>query len=444
MDEELGKNEELGETSTSPSSHSGKPVLLRLRLEQFKSFNELELNFGALTVLIGANATGKSNVKEALRFLHGISLGYGLNEIIGEKYGEAGFIQWRGIRGGPKELIFLDGDAFAIECDLDTLVYGQLNYRIEITRAWPGAMKFQVAREWLRYKDDRYGGLIEATAINSNQLQVLTRTSRPVSPSSSVSEPVTVSCHRNKPVITQLVDERAILPGATRHITGIFLDALKSLRFFDFVPESMRRPAFPGQSTLGDTGEYLPSVLAELCADPRGKHLLLSWLEELTPLDVCDLEFPEDVTGRLSLVLVEGEGRRTSSGSASDGTLRYIATVAATLHKHAQIGFFEEPEMGLHPSRLGLLINLLENQSSHRVGSQFILSTHSPLILQLLGPQSLEFVWLTYKLAGHVETAALKALSIPRLKQLLSDDHDSISELFAAGWMEQAVETVVQ
>ena len=71
-----------------------------LRLERFKKLRDAELKLGPFTVLIGANASGKSNIRDAFRFLHGIGRGYSLAEIIGEKYGEGGERVWTGIRGG--------------------------------------------------------------------------------------------------------------------------------------------------------------------------------------------------------------------------------------------------------------------------------------------------------------------------------------------------------
>ena len=44
-----------------------------LRLERFKNFKDTELKLGPFTVLIGANASGKSNIRDAFRFLHGIA-----------------------------------------------------------------------------------------------------------------------------------------------------------------------------------------------------------------------------------------------------------------------------------------------------------------------------------------------------------------------------------
>ena len=92
-----------------------------LRLERFKNFKDAELKLGPFTVLIGANASGKSNIRDAFRFLHGIARGYSLADIIGEKYGEGGERVWSGIRGGVREIAFSGDRSFALDFAVDTL-----------------------------------------------------------------------------------------------------------------------------------------------------------------------------------------------------------------------------------------------------------------------------------------------------------------------------------
>ena len=86
-----------------------------LRLERFKNFKDAELKLGPFTVLIGANASGKSNIRDAFRFLHGIARGYDLTEIIGEKFSEGGERVWSGVRGGARSRAFRP---FIIRSDL--------------------------------------------------------------------------------------------------------------------------------------------------------------------------------------------------------------------------------------------------------------------------------------------------------------------------------------
>ncbi len=76
-----------------------------LRLERFKSFKDAELKLGPFNVLIGANASGKSNIRDAFRFLHGIGRGYSLADIIGEKYGEGESRVWTGIGGDSGDCV---------------------------------------------------------------------------------------------------------------------------------------------------------------------------------------------------------------------------------------------------------------------------------------------------------------------------------------------------
>jgi AAA15 family ATPase/GTPase len=59
-------------------------MLTKLTLERFKNFKKTELILGPITSLIGTNASVKSNIRDAFRFLHGIGRGYTLPEVIGE------------------------------------------------------------------------------------------------------------------------------------------------------------------------------------------------------------------------------------------------------------------------------------------------------------------------------------------------------------------------
>ena len=117
----------------------------------------------------------------------------------------------------------------------------------------------------------------------------------------------------------------------------------------------MRIPSQPGQTILGDRGENLSSVLAAICADGSKKKTVLAWIRKLTPMDVDDLVFDAYSAGRILLSLKEKDGRIVSAESASDGTLRFLAVLAAIFGPEpASFYFIEELENGIHPTRLGL------------------------------------------------------------------------------------------
>ena len=79
-------------------------MITSVRLVNFKNFADETLKVGPFTVIVGANASGKSNIRDAFRFLHGIGRGYTLIEIVGGKYGPGGQMEWEPIRGAPNEI----------------------------------------------------------------------------------------------------------------------------------------------------------------------------------------------------------------------------------------------------------------------------------------------------------------------------------------------------
>ena len=96
-------------------------MITKLHLRDFKNFQDVTLHLGPLTILLGANASGKSNVRDALRFLHGVARGYTLADTMGEKYGEGGELQWRGLRGGTAEAARHGASTFTITADVEIM-----------------------------------------------------------------------------------------------------------------------------------------------------------------------------------------------------------------------------------------------------------------------------------------------------------------------------------
>ena len=85
-------------------------MITSVRMVNFKNFADETLKVGPFTVIVGANASGKSNIRDAFRFLHGIGRGYTLwRRSWGASTGSRGD-RWSGkpIRGAPNEIARLD------------------------------------------------------------------------------------------------------------------------------------------------------------------------------------------------------------------------------------------------------------------------------------------------------------------------------------------------
>ena len=95
-------------------------MITSLRLKDFKNFTDETLHLGPLTIIVGANASGKSNLRDAFQFLQGLSLGFTLSEIIDGRFGPGSQVMWSGIRGPGLELCRLGRDTFALHVSLNS------------------------------------------------------------------------------------------------------------------------------------------------------------------------------------------------------------------------------------------------------------------------------------------------------------------------------------
>jgi hypothetical protein len=215
------------------------------------------------------------------------------------------------------------------------------------------------------------------------------------------------------------------------------LRALRSMRFLDLRPEAMRIPSVPGQIVLGDRGENLSSVLQAICETPKKKRAVLEWIRALTPLDVEDFDFVADQTGKILVTLIESGGQRTSAYSASDGTLRFLAMIAAMQGPNpARFYFVEELDTGIHPTRLHLLVQLIE-QTVRRKEIQVVGTTHSPQLLAMLSAEAREQASLVYRLEDAPEGRIRRIVDMPDARRVL--EQQSIGRLHEVGWLEDTM-----
>ena len=203
-------------------------------------------------------------------------------------------------------------------------------------------------------------------------------------------------------------------------------------------PERIRGPSVPGATTLGDSGQNLPTVLEAICSEPDRKRVLMSWLKELTPMDVTDLEFPRDPSGRVHLQIVERNGRKVSAYSASDGTLRFLAMLTVLLRgpNLASVYSFEEIDNGIHPARLSLLLDIIERQTA-KGGAQIITTTHSPALLTWMNEETFEHTSIVYRNEYWADSVIRPVAGLYNFRELRKSD--TLGELHTGGWMEDAM-----
>lgn len=430
-----------------------------LRLVNFKNFADETLHLGSFTLIVGANASGKSNIRDAFRFLHGLWASPKLAVFIGGVYG----VERQPIRGAAHEIIRFGEEDFALQVgvELTELPESRLHsvrYFIRIRRENGNGGKFRVATESLaadRTTHSHIAGVQFTSDLppNCNSRDQAQESKRLIF-LPSVHEPIMVDSDR--PVFGQMgtllekyiLRERSEVSDSERNddllakltarlaSDGLAIE-LSKMRFLDLSPDRMRQPVLPGANSLGDSGDNLPTVLEAICADSQRKSVLLSWLHELTPMDVSDLEFPVDLNGRVNLRIVEANGRKISAYSASDGTLRFLGILAALLSdEEGGLYFFEEIDNGIHPARLHLLLDLIERQTA-KGRIQVVATTHSPDVLNLINDTTFKNAVVVYRDEDSADAVIRRVAELPNAGELRQSQ--GLGRLHASGWMENVL-----
>ena len=176
---------------------------------------------------------------------------------------------------------------------------------------------------------------------------------------------------------------------------------MQSWRLLLLEPSALRRPdAFTAPSKLGFDGSHLPATLYRLAKMEKssGENMeaqiyseLSNRLSELID-DVYKIEIDRDEKRELlTLEVKDREETVYSARDLSDGTLRFLAAAVIDLDTEAQgLICLEEPENGIHPSRIPAMLSLLQDiptDVDEAIGPenplrQVIVNTHSPAVVQ--------------------------------------------------------------
>lgn len=404
-------------------------MITEIEIEGFKSLEKVHLKLGGFNLFIGANASGKSNFFDALRVLQGIGYGFRIDEVFNGKPKGAASEVWEGIRGGSASARFFGREkskdiAFSVKYGINGK---DMAYSVSIVPE-----KGEISSEELTA-----GANVIFQARFSEDIR-RTLSSALVSYHDEDGERCQAPVEESRSAIHQL---------ATSHYFHtyqgeVFKNLIRTLVDFQEVnpsPEILRgysQARFVGR--MGERGENFAALVKSILGDDSLKAAYLSWLEELTPMELDDVSVLEGADEDLLFALKE-KGKILTARILSDGTLRFAAITAAFFQADMP-GFFkiEEIENGIHPSRLRLLVGLLKSQSAAGTpgGPQVFATTHSPIILAWLEESDYETTFLCRR---DEETGAsiIKPISeIPHLIEVVRKQ--PISELFAEGWLEGA------
>lgn len=331
--------------------------LTNLRASRYRSLKDVDISLGSMNVLIGTNASGKSNVLDALRFLS-------------EGVRAKDFLESVSSRGGWKEL------------------------------AWNGHKSFDSIRLETTFVDDdetRYSWVVTLDFVPfsfflDEAMYTYTDTNSPVpilefrkgkgwwSSKQAKNERVNLSLNLGACALAFASADESF---PARRVA----EFIARWGFFDPSPPLLRGAAYPiDADRLDPHGANLAARLYVIKNAPNGTDTL----DRIVTATRHVLGVPESIEVKI------GEYDRAAfffqhevgllqpvhQSGISSGTLRMLAFMTALFGEtDTSLVGIEEPENHVHPSALkGLAVYLRE--ASERV--QIIVTTHSPILLDCL------------------------------------------------------------
>ncbi|HEX2572904.1 MAG TPA: AAA family ATPase [Polyangia bacterium] len=412
-------------------------MLKRLRLTDFKSFVDEAVDFAPLTLLVGANASGKSNCLDALHFLRELIRDLSVSDILD---GEQGLAAWQepspGIRGGSAGACRIGTSSFTIESTWATPPFPEEDLPARESLVHRIRCRTQPDPDWI--EEGIYSG--EAVWLEVTEAQEGTWTAGSVwrGPAGPVKMPSRTGCSILWQVPwTVLTHYPLDAPGV--EVLGLALhEAFQRIYPLDIRPERMRGYGQMKRPQLAPDGSNFSGALAHLCESSEEKQAIVDWLTELLAPEIADIDFVGvKELGDVMAILVEKDGKRVPARGLSDGTLRFLGLLLALrTAEPGSLFLIEDIDSGLHPARVHVLVEFLEALVRER-DVQVIATTHAPVVLQALSRETLLSAVVFGRVPGHEGTLMRRLGDLPHFEEALA--RKGIDELFATGWLEMAL-----
>lgn len=386
-------------------------MLTRIEIDGFKTFEGFSLDLGPLTAVVGPNASGKSNLFDALRFLSLLAQ-YDIRTAM------------QGLRGEPEELFRQTASGIS-EC---------MSFSVEVLLGRTGVDAFgtsyEIPARRLRYElrlalNKDSDGVPKGIFVRDESCRPIARREERAAYLRDPKLKLTYN-YRVAPFIRRDDSGDAIeirqdgrqkhgrpmrfpLKEAPRTVLSSITtsefphlyalrEALLSIRFLEINPRAARsandrfedRILKPDASNLAAVLAHLKEETADEIRPDGVLSDIAADLASLIP-SVRGLKIRNDMNERQYSFSLEFNGDLNfSSRVISDGTLRLLALLTV-LNDPGKRGTlcFEEPENGVHEGRVPMLVEFLRGAANVSVDPeiksfQILLNTHSPKVMAAL------------------------------------------------------------
>ena len=428
----------------------------RIKVSNFKSFEELDMELGRFNVLIGANASGKSNFLTILKFLKDIAES-GLNNAISM---QGGIEYIRNVKLGDSkdvsvELCIDSSDTpvrFMYDRGKDEMPVGILAndflYKFGI-KSTPDEEKigYMVDRESLVVNCDfielekKEGEVREKGKIGDGEINLI-RDDGTVKYDLKAADDIPIKMENvTLPLSSEKgFSEKRLSPTELFLETPIFFPPLsfaisnffRDVSIYNFDPKlSKESTPVTGKSELEPNGKNLAIIIKNILDDEKKAESMSALMKDLLPfIESLTVDRLADKSLLVSLKEVYSGMKFLPAPLMSDGTINITALIIALYFEEKPVIAIEEPERNIHPHLISKIVDMMKDVSE-RFEKQIIVTTHNPEMVKYAGIENILLV--------HRDDRGFSRTSRPSEKEevrIFLENEMGIEELYVQNLLE--------
>jgi len=398
-------------------------MITRIKINGFKSMLNTDLYFGPFTCITGANAIGKSNLFDAIKFLSKLadhSILQAAKSIRSEDQKHSNFTDIF-FKSGTH---YLDKISFEIDMivpveaeddlgQMATATITSLKYKLGLKLNGNGEERapIEIVEEILTpitQTEVRKNLKFEYSKIWIDSILKGRRgTNNPFI--STGNGKIKLHQDGGKGRTTEFIAEkmpRTMLSTVTAESPTAFLvrQEMRNWSMLQFEPSALRQPnsIFEVKNAkISANGFNVPATLYRLHNEKKNRDIYQSLTNKIKELvsDVDEIYIEKDEKRDLLILHVcFKDGLVLPAQSLSDGTLRFLGlAVISEDNRHSGLICLEEPENGINPRKIEEMVSLLENMvtdtefpvDEDNPLRQMILISHSPFVVKTIPEECL-------------------------------------------------------
>jgi predicted ATPase len=385
------------EPATEPLAPAKPPFLRRVQIRGYKSIAFCDVTLEPLTILVGRNASGKSNFLDALAFLRDTM--------------EMNMADALKRRGGLRGIVCRSTPTDSVEIELETMLLAGRAVKKEYRFCYRIKIPIGEGNGLDRPKEQ----LTITDMANGTQFGFRTEEDRAV----------LFGPGENHSGLPYVLTPDLFLRVDVRDPDWDLAHALRYMGFYNFQPDAMRMLRQPNPEWMLDRdGSNIASVITSTQGyDPSAINRVGRYLAVIT--ETVELlgvaKYGEYQTVRFRVHRAgKDNGIEFDAANMSDGTLRALGALMAAFQIVGRYGYpslvaIEEPENSLHPAAMRALVDALDEAT---LRTQVLLTTQSAELLDnpTIRPESIRVVQM---IDGQTVIAPVDEASIEIVRQKL-------------------------